>query len=62
VPAAADVLVVPRATGGTPGRTDPVSAAMGRPRRLLEPVGVDGPSLAPQREGEAAAPVVHAGA
>jgi len=49
VPAAADVLVVPRAAGSGRGRTDPVSAAMGRPRRLLEPVGVDGPSLAPRR-------------
>jgi hypothetical protein len=64
VPAAADVLVVPRATGGSPGRTDPVSAAMGRPRRLLEPLEVDGPRLAPRRAGDAGAeaPAVHAGA
>jgi len=62
VPAAADVLVVPRATGGTPGRTDPVSAAMGRPRRLLEPLAVDGPRLAPRRDRDAEPSVVHAGA
>jgi DNA-binding HxlR family transcriptional regulator len=64
VPAAADVLVVPRATGGSPGRTDPVSAAMGRPRRLLEPLEVDGPRLAPRRAGDAGAeaPAVRAGA
>jgi DNA-binding HxlR family transcriptional regulator len=37
VPRAEDVLVVPRG-GAAPGRTDPVSAAMGRPRRLLEPL------------------------
>ncbi len=60
VPAAADVLVVPRATG--PGRADPVSAAMRRPRRLLEPLEVDGPSLAPRRDHDAEAPVVPAGA
>ena len=62
VPAAADVLVVPRATGGSPGRTDPVSAAMGRPRRLLEPLEVGGPRLAAGRDGGAEAPVVPAGA
>ena len=62
VPAAADVLVVPRATGGSPGRTDPVSAAMGRPRRLLEPLAVDGPRLAPRRDRDAEASKVHAGA
>jgi len=62
VPAAGDVLVVPRATGASTGRTDPVSAAMRRPRRLLEPVDVDGPRLAAGRDGGAEAPVVHAGA
>ena len=62
VPPAADVLVVPRAAGSGRGRTDPVSAAMGRPRRLLEPLGVDGPRLAAGRDGGAEAPVVHAGA
>jgi DNA-binding HxlR family transcriptional regulator len=43
IPAAEDVLVVPRATPG-PGRTDPVSAAMRAPRRLLEPLEVSGPA------------------
>jgi DNA-binding HxlR family transcriptional regulator len=41
VPPAADVLVVPRATGG--GRTDPVSVAMRAPRRLLEPIDYRAP-------------------
>jgi DNA-binding HxlR family transcriptional regulator len=45
VPSAADVLVVPR-EDATGGRTDPVSVAMRGARRLLEPVEVDGPSLA----------------
>jgi DNA-binding HxlR family transcriptional regulator len=62
VPAAADVLVVPRASAAGSGRTDPVSAAMRRPRRLLEPVEVDGPSLTPRSPGSAAARIVHAGA
>jgi hypothetical protein len=35
---------------------------MGRPRRLLEPLEVDGPRLAPRRAGDAEAPVAHAGA
>jgi DNA-binding HxlR family transcriptional regulator len=60
VPPAADVLVVPGA-GGAPRRTDPVSAAMRAPRRLLEPVEVDGPSIVPEAAGGAAA-TVHAGA
>ena len=47
---------------GGPGRADPVSAAMRRPRRLLEPLEVDGPSLAPRRDHDAEAPVVPAGA
>jgi DNA-binding HxlR family transcriptional regulator len=51
-----DVLVVPRGEDG-PGRTDPVSAALRRPRRLLEPVEVSGP-LAP----ESGRPALHAGA
>ena len=62
VPPAGDVLVVPRATAGSRGRTDAVSAAMRRPRRLLEPVDVDGPSLTGRAAGPDAAPVVHAGA
>jgi len=60
VPAAADVLVVPRTMDGSPGRADPVSAAMRRPRRLLEPIEVDGPSLA--RRDDADALVVPTGA
>jgi DNA-binding HxlR family transcriptional regulator len=56
-PAPEDVLVVPRADAA-PGRTDPVSAAMRRPRRLLEPVEVPGP-LVPEPGGRAA---VHGGA
>jgi DNA-binding HxlR family transcriptional regulator len=62
VPPAADVLVVPRAAGGSGGRTDPVSAALRRPRRLLEPVEADRPRLAAQRGAEVHAAVVHAGA
>jgi DNA-binding HxlR family transcriptional regulator len=45
VPPARDVLVVP-AAGGRGGRTDPVSAVLRAPRRLLEPVELDGPALA----------------
>jgi hypothetical protein len=41
VPRAADVLVVPRATG-VRGRTDAVSAAMRAERRLLEPIEAGG--------------------
>jgi DNA-binding HxlR family transcriptional regulator len=41
VPPAADVLVVPRATG-VRGRTDAVSAAMRAERRLLEPIEARG--------------------
>jgi DNA-binding HxlR family transcriptional regulator len=41
VPRAADVLVVPRATG-VRGRTDAVSAAMRAERRLLEPIEARG--------------------
>ncbi len=47
VPPAADVLVVPRPSGGG-GRTDPVSVAMGVPRRLLEPIDYRAPA-APSR-------------
>ena len=39
VPPADDVLVIPRASGA-PGRTDPVSVAMRRSRRLLEPLQI----------------------
>jgi DNA-binding HxlR family transcriptional regulator len=60
VPPAADVLLEPRA-GRSPRRTDPVSAAMRAPRRLLEPVEVDGPSIVPEAAGGAGARV-HAGA
>ena len=45
VPPARDVLIVPR-EGATGGRSDPVSVAMRDARRLLEPLEVDGPSLA----------------
>ena len=44
VPPARDVLVVPAA--GSRGRDDPVSAVLRTPRRLLEPVEIDGPGLA----------------
>jgi DNA-binding HxlR family transcriptional regulator len=60
VPAAADVLLEP-AVSGSPRRTDPVSAAMRAPRRLLEPVEVDGRSIVPEAAGVAAA-TVHLGA
>jgi DNA-binding HxlR family transcriptional regulator len=58
VPGAEDVLVVPRGGPDRPSRTDPVSAAMRAPRRLLEPIEVAGPS--PAAEGRAA--TAHAGA
>ena len=45
VPPARAVLAVPRAGAGAPGRTDPVSAAMRAPRRLLEPVEAPGASV-----------------
>jgi DNA-binding HxlR family transcriptional regulator len=57
VPPASEVLLEPGAAGA-PRRTDPVSAAMRAPRRLLEPVEVGGPSVVPG----AAAATVHAGA
>jgi len=61
VPPARDVMLVPRdAAAG--GRTDPVSVAMRGARRLLEPVEVERPSLAPARGRAAADAVVHAGA
>jgi DNA-binding HxlR family transcriptional regulator len=60
VPPAADVLVVPRA-GGSPGRVDPVSVAMRAPRRLLEPLEIEGPDLAADAR-RAAAATAHAGA
>jgi DNA-binding HxlR family transcriptional regulator len=59
VPAPADVLVVPR-TGDGPRRTDPVSAGMRGPRRLLEPVEAAAPAIV--RAGDEAEPVLHAGA
>jgi DNA-binding HxlR family transcriptional regulator len=59
VPPASDVLVEPGT--GPPRRTDPVSAAMRAPRRLLDPVEVDGPSIVPDGPGEAVA-TVHVGA
>jgi DNA-binding HxlR family transcriptional regulator len=42
VPPADDVLLIPRGAAGARGRTDPVSVAMRRPRRLLEPVQTAG--------------------
>jgi DNA-binding HxlR family transcriptional regulator len=59
VPRAADVLVVPGADG-SPRRTDPVSAAMRAPRRLLEPIEAAGPSIV--TEAGRAASTLHAGA
>jgi DNA-binding HxlR family transcriptional regulator len=62
VPAPGDVLVVPRAADA-PGRTDPVSVAMRGPRRLLDPVEVEVPSLARAPAGTPApATVFSAGA
>jgi DNA-binding HxlR family transcriptional regulator len=58
IPEAADVLVVPRIAPG-PGRTDPVSAAMRAPRRLLEPLEVSGPARA---ENAARRPAARLGA